>query len=170
MPIDVLQFITKRRSIRMFTGEAVDRKILLTALKAAMAAPSASNSQPWRFLVVTELEKVKAVCRAHPHATFGDQAGAVILPFGEKQGYRWFDQDMAACTENLLLALANLGLGATWCGMTDELQAGVRSVVSLPDRLFFFALIPIGLPAQEKESRTQYDESRVCWERYTPAL
>jgi len=169
MPTDALQFITKRRSIRKFTGEAVDRKLLLTALEAAMAAPSANNSRPWSFLVVTESERVKAICSAHPYALFGEQAGAVILPFGKKEGYGWFDQDMAACTENLLLALANLGLGATWCGMTDELQTAVRSIVALPDDLYFFALIPIGIPTEGKEPRTQYDETRVHWESYAAA-
>ena len=164
---DVLQFITKRRSIRKFTGGAVDRELLLTALKAAMAAPSANNARPWSFLVVSEPEKVKAVCRAHPYASFGEEAGAVILPFGKKEGYGWFDQDLAAATENLLLALANLGLGATWCGMSDKLQADVRSVIVLPDDLFFFALIPVGVPAEEKESRTQYEDARVHWESYT---
>ena len=164
---DVLQFITKRRSIRKFTGSAVERELLVTALKAAMAAPSANNSRPWSFLVVTEPEKVKAVCRAHPYASFGEEAGAVILPFGKKEGYGWFDQDMAAATENLLLSLANLNLGATWCGMTEKLQADVRNVVALPDELFFFALIPVGVPAEEKESRTQYEETRVHWESIT---
>ena len=71
--------------------------------------------------------------------------------------------------ENLLLALANLGLGATWCGMLEELQPAVRSVITLPDDLFFFALIPVGIPAEEKEPRTQYEEHRVHWEAYTPA-
>ena len=164
---DVLQFITKRRSIRKFTGAVVDRELLLAALKAAMAAPSANNARPWNFLVITEPENVKAVCRAHPYASFGEEAGAVILLFGKKEGYGWFDQDMAAATENLLIALANLGLGATWCGMPEKLQAGVRNVVALPDELFFFALIPVGIPAEEKEPRTQYEEARVHWESYT---
>ena len=164
---EVLQFITKRRSIRKFTGGAVDRELLVTALKAAMAAPSANNARPWNFLVVTEREKVKAVCRAHPYAAFGEEAGAAILLFGKKEGYGWFDQDMAAATENLLIALANLGLGATWCGMREKLQAGVRDVIALPDELFFFALIPVGIPAEQKESRTQFEEARVHWESYT---
>jgi len=52
----------------------------------------------------------------------------VIIPFGKKEGYKWFDQDMAAATENLLLPAANLGLGATWCGLTDDREASVHSV------------------------------------------
>jgi nitroreductase len=162
----VLQFMMKRRSIRKFTGASVERDLLVVALQAAMAAPSARNSRPWNFLVITEPDHVKAVCRAHPYAAFGEEAGAVILPFGKKVGYGWFDQDMAAATENLLLALANLGLGATWCGMPEQLQVSIRSVVSLPDDLVVFALIPVGVPAEMKEARTQYDDDRVHWERY----
>ncbi|HDH03538.1 MAG TPA: nitroreductase family protein, partial [Actinobacteria bacterium] len=102
----VLEFITKRRSIRKFTGESISRESLETILKAAMAAPSANNARPWQFLVVTNKEKIAAICHAHPYAAFGVDAGAVIIPFGKKEGYKWFDQDMAAAAENLLLAAA----------------------------------------------------------------
>ena len=162
----VLEFITKRRSIRQFTGEPVKQEKLVTILQAAMAAPSADNSQPWHFLVVTEKEKMIALCQAHPYASFGVDTGAVIIPFGKKDDYRWFDQDMAAATENLLLAVANLGLGATWCGMKDAYQSAIRVLIGLPDELYAFALIPIGVPAEEKSARTQYDKSKIHWERY----
>ncbi len=162
----VLEFITKRRSIRKFTGEGISRESLETILKAAMAAPSANNARPWQFLVVTDKAKIAAICRAHPYAAFGVDAGAVIIPFGKKERYKWFDQDMAAAAENLLLATANLGLGATWCGMLGEREAKVHSVAGLPDDVFGFALIPIGVPAEEQPSRTQYDEKRVHWETY----
>jgi nitroreductase len=169
MSEDVLRFITKRRSVREFTGEPVERAKLETALKAAMAAPSARNSRPWDFIVVTDRERVRAVCRTHPYAKFGVDAGAVVLPFGKKEGYRWFDQDMGAATENLLVALANLGLGATWCGMTDDRQEAVRTLVGLPDGLYVFALIPVGVPAAEVPARTQYESGRVHWELYQRA-
>ena len=163
---DVLQFITARRSVRGFTGEPVDRGKLEIALKAAMAAPSANNTKPWEYVAVTEKEKVQAVCAAHPYAKFGADAGAVVLPFGKKAGYAWFDQDMAAATENLLLALANLGLGATWCGMRDELQEGVRELVGIPEDLYVFAVIPVGVPSEDVPARTQYEPKRVHWERF----
>jgi nitroreductase len=166
MSEDVLQFITVRRSIRAFTGETVDRAKLEIALQAAMAAPSANNSRPWQFVVATDPEKVRAVCEAHPYAKFGIDAGAAVLPFGKKEGYRWFDQDMGAATENLLVALANLGLGATWCGMTDEMQETIGNLIELPEDLYVFALIPVGVPAEEKPARTQYEPERVHWERF----
>ncbi|MBC7221288.1 nitroreductase family protein [Candidatus Bipolaricaulota bacterium] len=165
---DVLQVIMKRRSVRKFTGEPVPREKIITALKAAMAAPSGMNRQPWSFVVVTNKETVAALCQAHGHAAFGVNAGAVILPFGKKVGEKWFDQDMAAATENLLIALANLGLGATWCGMDDSRQGAIRPLVGLPKDQFVFALIPVGIPAEEKAPRTQYDTKRIHWEAYRP--
>jgi nitroreductase len=163
---DVLRFIAKRRSVRRFTGEPVEREKLDIALKAAMAAPSASNARPWEFLVVMDRERVQAICQAHPYAQFGVDAAAVILPFGKKEGYRWFDQDMGAATENLLVALANLGLGATWCGMPDEMQETISKLVEFPKDLYIFALIPVGVPAAEVPARTQYEPKRVHWEQF----
>jgi nitroreductase len=166
MESDPLQFIMKRRSVREFTGEPVSREALVTALRAAMAAPSANNRRPWQFLVVSEPDAARAVCAAHPYARFGDRAGAVILPFGERFAHRWFDQDMGAATENLLLALANLGLGATWCGLDEGLQQKIRPLIGLPEHLWAFALIPVGIPVDPPPPRTQYEDARVHWERY----
>lgn len=165
---ECLQSIMKRRSIRAFTGDTVPKEKLEMALRAAMAAPSGMNRQPWQFVVVTEKETIKRMCEAHGYAGFGMAAGAIVLPFGSKEGQKWFDQDMAAATENLLIQIANSGLGATWCGMDEARQATVRGMVGLPEDAFIFALIPVGVPAEEKPARTQYEARRVHWERYDP--
>jgi len=163
---DALRWITQRRSIRQFTGDPVPREKLTAALQAAMAAPSAQNLRPWRFVVITDKATRAALAKAHPYAGFAADAGAIILPFGKKEGSAWFDQDMAAATENLLIAISGLGLGATWCGLDEALQDRIRPLVGIPDDLYLFALIPVGVPAEEKPARTQYDEARVHWERY----
>lgn len=166
---DVLDVIQKRRSVRKFTGAPVSREKILSALEAAMAAPSARNLKPWSFLVITERTVIQALCQAHPYAGFGVDAGAVVLPFGSKAESRWFDQDMAAATENLLIAVSGLGLGATWCGMDEARQEAVRRLVGLPDDQFVFALIPVGVPSETPPARTQFEASRVHWERYKGA-
>jgi len=159
----ILDLFARRRSVRRFTDARVERSALETALKAAMAAPSASNRRPWEFLVVTDRKTVAGICSAHPHAKFGVDAGAVIIPFGTKAGYPWFDQDMAAATENLLLAIAALGLGATWCGMDDARQASIRQMTGIPESAYAFALVPVGVPAEPPVPRTQYDPAKVHW-------
>ena len=73
---------------------------------------------------------------------------------------------MAAATENLLIAVADLGLGATWCGMDDEKQSAIRTLVGLPEDQFVFALIPVGVPAEVPAPRTPFEASRVHWERF----
>ena len=166
MQRSIIDQIMTRRSIRRFSGHRVDPDRLRQALRAAMAAPSANNGKPWHFVVATEPETIRQLCSRHPYAGFGKDAGAIIIPFGRKTDAKWFDQDFAAATENLLLALAGLELGATWCGMDDAKQEAIRELVGLPEDQYVFALIPVGVPAEQKPPRTQYDETRVHWERY----
>jgi nitroreductase len=163
---EVLAFFMRRRSVRKFTGEPVPREKLELLLQAAMAAPSARNRQPWEFLVITEKERIREVCAAHPYARFGVDAAAVILPLGKPAGNFYFFQDMAAAVENLLLAAANLGLGATWCGMDEKRQEPLRSLLGLSADHWIFAVIPVGIPAEHPEPRTQYDPKKVHWERF----
>jgi hypothetical protein len=119
---EVLEFIFRRRSVRKFTGDPVPKEKIEALLRAAMAAPSARNRQPWEFLVITDREKIREVCTAHPYAKFGVDAGAVIIPLGKPAGNFYFFQDMAA-VENLLLAAANLGLGATCPAWTKSARS-----------------------------------------------
>jgi nitroreductase len=164
MSDSVLDMIMQRRSVRSFTGEPVTKSQLETILKAAMAAPSARNGQPWRFLVFTDKAKIKELCLAHPHASWGVSAGAVIVPYFEKQAKNYYImQDMAAATQNLLLAAAGLGLGATWCGMPEERQELVRPATGLDEKYWLFAVIPVGVPAETPPPRTQYDDQKILW-------
>jgi len=162
-----LEFFAKRRSIRSYTGEPVTRDQIETVLRAAMSAPSANNLKPARFHVVSAKDRIRALCSRHLYASFGADAEVVILPYGleaAKRSNEHFDQDMGAATENLLLATASLGLGATWCGMDDELQAPVREVLNMPADWHVFALIPIGVPAEPLTHDLSYDSARVSWD------
>ncbi len=165
MSNSVLEMIMQRRSVRSFTGEQVTRSQLATILKAAMAAPSAGNGQPWRFLVLTDTVKIQEICLAHPHASWGVKAGAVIVPYFEKQTKNYYImQDMGAATQNLLLAVAGLGLGATWCGMPEERQELVRPATGISEQYWIFAVIPVGVPAETPPPRTQYDDQKILWQ------
>jgi nitroreductase len=162
----MLNLIRSRRSIRAFTGEAVTKEQLRDILSAAMAAPSARNRKPWEFLVVTDPDKITAICNAHPYAAFGEKAGAVIIPFGNPEGNDYLHQDLAAATENMLLEISALGLGCTWCGMNEERQAAVRAVTGIPEHLWQFAVLPIGVPAETKEAHNTFYEEKVHWEEF----
>ena len=157
-----------RRSIRRFTDQPVSEEQIETLLKAAMAAPSAGNRKPWHFVVVTDQATREALAAAHPHAAMLPGAPLCIVPCGEpglsfadQPGY-WI-QDVAAATENMLLAAVGLGLGAVWCGVhpVDDRVKATRRILGIPEGVVPFAYVVIGNPAESKEPRTQYDAARV---------
>jgi len=66
--MDCLEFLKSRRSIRVFTDRGVDLKIVLKAIDIAMYAPSAKNSQPWRYINVKDREILDKLSKIYPHA------------------------------------------------------------------------------------------------------
>ena len=159
-----LEPIFKRRSIRKYTVEQVDEQDIEKILKAAMSAPSASNRKPWQFIVVTHRLKLDALAKAHPYGKMLYDAPLCIVVCGEPEisPTSWV-QDCSLASENLLLAVAALGLGAVWLGVhpRQERVDFVRKALDIPDNIVPLNLIPIGHPAETKESRTQFDTSRI---------
>ena len=113
----VLENIHARKSVRQFTDEPVSAEHIETMLRAAMAAPTAVNYQPWRFVVINERAQLDAMTEILPFAKMLKQAPLAIIVCGETT---WFDgkenifwqQDCSAATQNLLLAAEALGLGS----------------------------------------------------------
>jgi nitroreductase len=169
MSKDFIQTIFARRSIRKYTDESVSEADIQTLLEAAMAAPSASNRKPWQFVVVTKRQTLDKLAEIHPHGKMLFEAPLSIAVCGDLTSVeRFWVQDCSAATENLLLAATALGLGSVWLGVypREERVAAVRQVLGLPEKITPLNLISIGHPAEEKEARTQYDETRVHREHW----
>jgi nitroreductase len=166
---EFIQTVLARRSIRKYTAEPVSNADIKTLLEAAMAAPSASNRKPWHFVVVTERQALDRLAEAHPHGKMLFEATLCIAVCGgPTEAERFWVQDCSAATENLLLAVTALGLGAVWLGVypREERVAAIRQVLGIPEEIAPLNLISIGHPAEEKEPRTQYDEACVHYERW----
>jgi nitroreductase len=166
---DFIELLYKRRSIRKFTAESVDRETLETLMKVAMAGPSASNARPWEFVVITEKEVMDEFRQNLKYAKMNAPAAICVLGShrmkANKSGDLFWEQDCSAATENILLAVSAMGLGAVWIGIhpISENKRVVEKILNLPDGVTPLNLIFIGHPAEEQEPRTQYDESRVHW-------
>jgi nitroreductase len=168
----VLDFIFQRRSIRQYQDKAVPRELLVDLLRAAMAAPSAVNKQPWEFVVLTQKEPLARLQAVLPYGRYAVPAAVVVCGVpeaaqNEPNGSYWV-QDCSAATENLLIAAAGLGLGTVWTGVypvTERLEA-VQRVLGLPAGVIPLGVVLVGYPAEEKPARTQYREDRVHWEGY----
>ena len=179
-----LEVIMARTSIRSFTGEAVSREQLETILKAGMAAPSAMNVQPWRFVVVTDKEKIAQVFGSGFRGEMFTQAGAVIVvcgqttmmrkPFGqpdapetEVSNIFWFE-DCSAAAQNILLAAKALGLGAVWTAgyPAEERITPIAQALEIPAGVVPLCIIPVGVPAEDPEPKDKWKPENIHWEKW----
>ncbi len=164
----MLNWIKARRSIRRYTSEPVADEQVQTLLEAAMAAPSASNRQPWEFVVVRDAAQRQALSQVHQWAYMATQAPVVIVVCGHEDVSRHWVQDCSAATENLLLAVTALGLGAVWVGIYPdaEREARTSSILRLPQGLRVLCMVPLGHPAETHPPRTQYDPAKVHYDSF----
>jgi len=165
-PKEILDFVCRRRSVRRFQKRPIPDETLTLLMKAAMAAPSGNNAQPWEFVVVRD-PKIKAdLSRVHPWVSMAADAPAAIVVMGDK-GSEWWADDCAAATENLLLAAANLGLGTVWCGIKENDARAVRKILGAPERLGVLCIVAIGYPAESPPPHTKYRKEKVHGDRFT---
>ncbi len=169
---DILKTIFSRRSIRIYDRKKLDKETITNLLKAAMAAPSGSNSRPWEFVVVTDEDKINLLRSKINYGNYN--APAIIIVCGNtaiaqnESAYKYWVQDCSAATENLLVAAAGMGLGTCWVASypKEDVMKLLRETLGIPEDVFPLNLIYVGYPAEEKTPRTQYDETRVHWECY----
>lgn len=170
--MDAMEALLTRSSIRAYTDEPVTDEQVEQLLRAAMAAPSAGNSQSWAFVVIRDRELLDAVPTVHPYAKMTPQAPLAILVCGDVSAEKYpgfWVQDCSAAVENLLLAAHIIGLGAVWTGIyPDEGRVeGFRRLFSLPDHIVPLALIPVGFPKETKEVTDRYDPAKIKRERWS---
>ena len=160
--------IFERVSIRKYQDKPVEKEKIQQILKAAMAAPSAGNQQPWEFYVVTDKEKIKALSECSPYSGCAKGAPAVLVPCYRTEGLMFpeFDTiDLAIATENAWLEIDSLGLGGVWLAIApvaDRMEKA-DAVLGIGDKLHAYALLPFGYPAESRTQQNRYDEARVHW-------
>ncbi len=167
-----ISFILNRRSIRKYQQKSVESEKVRDLLRAAMAAPSAGNRQPWHFVVVTERETLDRLAEDHPYGKMLHQAPLCIAVCGEPEassGGAYWVQDCSAAMQNLLLAADSLGLGAVWLGVysSEKREQTVSNALQLPEHIRPLGLASIGYPAEQKPPSDRYDESKVHHESFS---
>lgn len=165
--MELKDVLLKRRSVRKFTNEAVSKEHIEELLHAAMSGPSACNMKPWEFYVVSNEMKLKELQSASKFTKMtaplaiivcGNLSKALPMHFSE-----YWIQDCSAATENILLRVTDLGLGAVWCGIHPQKNAvkKVQECLDIPAKQIPLNIIFIGHPAEEPAARNQYDEKKI---------
>lgn len=154
-----------RASIRKFQDRPVENEKIIELLRAAMAAPSAGNQQPWEFYVVRNPEKIRALSGVSPYSGCAARANVVIVSvYREKLWAPAYAQvDMSIAMENLWLACEEQGLGGVWLGIApeEERMQAVEEILALPEGVRAFAVFPLGYPAETRERPDRFDPERI---------
>jgi nitroreductase len=162
----MIDAILGRRSIRSYLPGDVTEEQLRSILLAGMAAPSALGTEPWLFVVIRDRDLLRRIPEAHPYAKMVRSAAVAILVCHDErvtEGADWYVQDCAAATENILLAVSALGLGAVWLGVhpREPRVEALRELLGLEGWLRPFSLIPIGVPGENKAAKNTFNQEKV---------
>ena len=164
--MDAFEVLHTRRSIRQFLNRPVGEDLVKELLSAAMSAPTAGGIQPWRFVVITDREKLDKIPTFHPYAGMIKQAPLAILVCGDttsaNYGKYWV-QDCSAAMENLLLAARAKELASLWCGVhpVPEREQAFRELFNLPDAVSPLGLAILGYSETPFSHKERYDEQKV---------
>jgi len=169
--MDVRDAIKMRYSVRSYQNRPVDDKTLKAVLDAARLAPSASNLQEWRFVVVRDPEARKSMMKAAHNQPFVGQAPVVIAACAiitdkiMPGGLPTFPIDIAIAVDHMTLAAVEMGLGTCWIGAFDE--AAVKKLLGVPDTARVVVLMTLGYPGRPAagKSRKSLDQI-VAYEKY----
>jgi nitroreductase len=162
--------IYRRNSVRSFTEDNLSADQVEHILHAGMAGPSAHNMQPWFFVVIDERGILEAIAKGHPYAKMTASAQLAILVCAKRDVVGkdpFYQQDLGAAVENMLLAAAEAGVGACWCGVhaspNKEVEKLFKDLLNMPDEIIPFAVIAFGVPSSEAgfKPSDRFDEARI---------
>ncbi|MHA1265047.1 MAG: nitroreductase family protein [Candidatus Helarchaeota archaeon] len=149
--MDVAEAIEQRRSIRKFQAGTLTDDQLHILMKAAQLAPSASNRQPYKFIIVKDNELKVRLSKEASIQRFIRNAAIIFVGVGNPEYERWYKVDVAIAIQHLVLQAMELGLGSCWIGAFEEEK--VMKILHIPPNLKVVALLPIGIPAQQPPAR-----------------
>ena len=152
----LLSFIRSRRSIRQYQDREVPEEAIQQILEAGRWAPSASNRQPWHFIVIRDPDIRQSVSE---HAAYAfirwahvGKAPVLIALCGNVKNriYRQFlHEDVGIAGTQMMLQAAALGLGTCWVGGLDRKTIG--DILKLPDSVELIGLLTLGYPDESPE-------------------
>ena len=168
--MDVFEAIQTRRSIRKYKSGTIPKEKLMMIFEAARQAPSAGNRQAWRFIVVTDWGRKRALAKAANNQMFVADAGVVIAVIGISEiSTRWFDKDPMIATEHMVLAATALGYGTCWIGAFNEDE--VKQLLKIPKEMNVVAILSIGMPDETPEPRSRKEIPEIFFkEEYNNPL
>ena len=166
--METLDAMHTRRSVRKFTDQPVPVDVIREILKAGVRAPNAGNRQPWRFVVVTDREKIRQFDPVYHQACVEKAPGVIVAcadPHDTWERYDENDQcwllDTCAGIQNMLLAIHDRGLGGVW--VISFSKQVVRKLTGIPKHWQIVSIVPFGYPAGKTPLSSRRPLSEVAF-------
>ncbi|MEM3382771.1 MAG: nitroreductase family protein [Nitrososphaerales archaeon] len=147
--------IKLRRSIRRYKPKEVEKEKLMRVIEAGRLAPSATNSQPWHFIIVKNPEIKRKLGESYPRDWFIN-APVIIVACADPgkawvrgDGEEYWKVDVAIALQNMILCAIEEGLGTCWIANFNEKI--VKDVLGIPQNIRVVAMTPLGYPDEVKE-------------------
>ena len=166
----VLEAIRKRYSCRAYEDKPIEQDKLDSIFESARLAPSAMNTQDWRFVVVTDKEIRRQVAEQTNRPEVFQRAGAIIAACSNSDHVMRCGQaigpiDVAIALEHIALQATESGLATCWIGSFDTDK--VRELLDIPADVAIIELMAIGYPADsKKEPQREPIGKIVCYEKW----
>lgn len=167
----VLEVIRKRQSVRSYQDKEIPEEVLQQVLEAGRLAPSASNKQCWKFIVVKDEDLRKKLIPACKNQKFIGEAPVVIAGCATNPDYvmtcgeHSYPIDLAIALDHMSLQAAALGLGTCWIGAFYQDQ--VKEILGVPEDVRVVSLMPLGYPKElgTKTERKPLSEI-ICYNKF----
>ena len=150
--MELSEVIKKRRSVRDYLGRIVEDEKLSEVLEAGRLAPSASNRQEWRYIVVKEESTRKKIAEAANNQTFIAKAPVVIVCCADTDGHtmkcgqKCYPIDCAISIDHMTLRAVDLGLATCWIGAFSADK--IKKILNIPENIVVFEILSLGYPAK----------------------
>ena len=171
-----IDLIRQRRSIRKFTGEAIEADKLEVLKEAALRPPSSMGHNPWEFVFVNDTQLLAKLSKAKPHGSsfLADARLGIVVCADPEKSAVWIE-DASIATIYIQLAAESLGLGSCWVQirerMHDDTQLAetyIAELLNIPSNLKVESVVGIGYPAEEKapHKREALQDEKVFLNNY----
>ena len=168
--------IFTRRSVRKYLDKAVEPEKIDRMLRAAMQAPSATNQQPWEFIVVEDRETLVKLSKARAHgAAMLENAAAAIVVFADPDKTDVWTEDCCIAMSNMHLMATEIGVGSCWIqGRLREAADGrttenyIQDLLAVPENYKLEAILSLGIPAEIPASKNMENlpKEKIHWGKF----
>lgn len=162
----MLEAIKQRQSIRKYQSTPVEPEKINSLLEAAMNAPTARNTQEWKFVVITNREALNDMCSLSPYTTMMKEAPCAILVLADLEKAINIEYGLincAAAIENLIIEAMNQGLGTCWCGIApvEERIEKFKGYFKLADNEYPVGVVAVGYGNEKKPLINNFDPKKI---------